>query len=208
MKTIGLVCQKGGVGKTTLAIHLAYCAQQARRRAVVIDIDPQASASAWNNARAANGGEPLDIVQTDIGQLRAALAAAEQRHAELVIIDTPGHGEDIAASVANVADFVIIPARPVYYDLASAAQSLVITRDSGKPFAVLFNHTPHGFTTVDRARSLLEDNKIPVLPNIVRFFAAFCHSAEGSTVFEYEPDGSAAADIKALYLHLQRVITK
>ncbi|MEI2770762.1 MAG: AAA family ATPase [Candidatus Competibacter sp.] len=207
MKTIGLVCQKGGVGKTTLAIHLAYCAQKARRRAVVIDIDPQGSAASWNKTRAANGEEPLDIVQTDISQLRATLAAAEQRHAELVIIDTPGEGENIAATVAKLADFVIIPARPVYYDLASAAQSIVITRDSGTPFAVLFNHTPHGFTTVDRARGLLEANNIPVLPNIVHLYAAFCHSAEGSTVFEYEPDGNAVADIKTLYHDLQKAIT-
>lgn len=206
MKTIGLVCQKGGVGKTTLAIHLAYCAQKARRRAVVIDIDPQGSAADWNKTRAANGEPPLDIIQADISQLPAALAAAEQRHAELTLIDTPGEGENIAATVAKLADFILIPARPVYYDLASAAQSIVITRDSGTPFAVLFNHTPHGFTTVDRARSLLEANHIPVLPDIIHLCAAFCHSAEGSTVFEYEPDGHGATDIKTLYHHLQKAM--
>lgn len=207
MKTIGLVCQKGGVGKTTLAIHLAYYARQHRRRAVIIDIDDQASAAAWNKARAANGVEPLDVVKADISQLQAALDAAERRAADLAIIDTPGKGENIAATVARLADFVVIPSRPVYHDLTSAAQSIVITRDSGTPFAVLFNHAPQGHNTVAHARELLEACAVPVLSNTVHLYAGFCHSAEGSTVFEYEPDGNAVADIKTIYHELQKAIT-
>lgn len=206
MKTIGLVCQKGGVGKTALAINLAYCAQQAKKRVVLIDIDPQASAADWNASRERKSGNGLDVVKADISELKTALIAAAKRNAELAIIDTPGHGEDIAAAVAAVANFVVIPARPVFYDLKAAAQSILITRKVGTPYAVLFNHTPHGHTVIDRVRSLLEASKIPVLPNPIRAYAAFCHSAEGSTVFEYEPDGGAAADIKALYHDLQKAI--
>jgi chromosome partitioning protein len=47
MKTLGLISQKGGVAKTTLATALAVCAEQAGKKTAVFDLDPQASAAFW-----------------------------------------------------------------------------------------------------------------------------------------------------------------
>ena len=52
MKTVALLSQKGGTGKTTLSLHLAVAAQLAGKDAVVIDLDPQASAAGWKDSRA------------------------------------------------------------------------------------------------------------------------------------------------------------
>ena len=51
MLTIALVSQKGGVGKTSLAFNLAVAAELARRAALIVDLDPQASAAAWADSR-------------------------------------------------------------------------------------------------------------------------------------------------------------
>lgn len=53
MKTIALVSQKGGVGKTTLATGLAVAAHQAGLSAAIFDLDPQASAAFWKDTREA-----------------------------------------------------------------------------------------------------------------------------------------------------------
>ena len=56
MKTIAILSQKGGAGKTTLALHLAVAAVQAKRQVAVVDLDPQASAIGWKDSRS---GYPL-----------------------------------------------------------------------------------------------------------------------------------------------------
>ena len=51
MKTVAIISQKGGAGKTTVAIHLAVAAEQHGLRAAVFDLDPQASATSWADRR-------------------------------------------------------------------------------------------------------------------------------------------------------------
>ena len=51
MHTIAVISQKGGVGKTTLAIHLAVAAERAGKTTVLVDLDPQASAATWKDLR-------------------------------------------------------------------------------------------------------------------------------------------------------------
>ena len=62
MKVIGVLSRKGGVGKTTLAIHLAVLAQRAGLRTLLVDLDPQRSAASWWRAREA---ETPQLVETD-----------------------------------------------------------------------------------------------------------------------------------------------
>ena len=59
MKTIAILSQKGGTGKTTISLHLAVAAQQAGHAAVVIDLDPQASSAGWKDSR--SGEEPVVV---------------------------------------------------------------------------------------------------------------------------------------------------
>lgn len=204
MKTIALVCQKGGVGKTTLAVNLAVCAHLSRKRVALIDIDPQASAADWNAERHAD--KRLDVVRTDISQLQAALAAAKARAVDIALIDTPGRIETTAAAAARLADFVLIPTRPVFFDLKASAATIQIAQTSGTPFSILFNLAPRGHITVEESRAVLEGCNIPVLADVIHHYAAFYHAAQGSSVFEYDPDGPAAEEIKTLFNTLKKVI--
>ncbi len=207
MKTLAIVSQKGGVGKTTLAFNLAVCAQRSNRRVVLFDIDPQASASAWNNARENAGGARIEVIKTNLRQLGDGLDAARRRNADLAIIDTAPCNETIAAAASRLADFVLIPTPPAFLDLESSADTIGIAANSGTPFSVLFSRAPpNGINAVTQARELLESIDCPVLPHVVHQYAAFCHSSDGSSIFEHEPDSIAAEEIKTLFHALKKVM--
>lgn len=204
-KILAVMCGKGGVGKTTLAVNLAVEAQRTRRKVVLIDIDKQASAVNWNSER--DEGQRLDVVQTDMDGLAAALAAAEQRHAELVIIDTPGKTEATTVPVSRLADFVLIPTYPFFIDLKPAAATAQWVQSSGKPHAFVINQATPGHATTKEARTILEGCGFSVFPNVVHRCADIYHSSQGSTAVEYNPDGNAAEEIKLLFNTLKKVMS-
>ncbi len=75
MKILAIVAQKGGSGKTTLALHMAVCARRQNLRTALIDLDPQGSAHDWNESR--EDGDKLDAVKAGSGQLAALLKQAQ-----------------------------------------------------------------------------------------------------------------------------------
>ena len=80
MKTIAIVSQKGGAGKTTLALHIATAAEAAGLSAAIIDLDPQASAAGWGDSRQ---GEAPVVVALPHTRLPQGLQAATDGGAEL-----------------------------------------------------------------------------------------------------------------------------
>jgi chromosome partitioning protein len=97
MKVVGLLSRKDGVGKTTLAVHLAVLAQQAGQRTLLIDLDPQGTAAAWWRAREA---ETPALVETQAAELRGILDAARADGVDIVVVDTR---PSVEADVAHVA---------------------------------------------------------------------------------------------------------
>ena len=97
--TLALVAQKGGTGKTTLALTLAVAAEQAGRRAVVLDIDPQATACKWSDRREASTPVVLDAQPARLGR---ALETAAAEDVDLVVIDTPARLESAALEAARL----------------------------------------------------------------------------------------------------------
>src|ERR1700712_1906207 len=125
MKIIGLLSRKGGVGKTTLAVHLAVLAQQAGQRTLLIDLDPQGSAAAWWRARGA--GMP-GLVETQPAGLRGILDAARADGVDLVVVDTRPSVEADVAHVAALSDLVLIPTRPAIFDLRAILGTLEVVK--------------------------------------------------------------------------------
>src|ERR1700744_6396981 len=103
MFTIAIIGQKGGTGKTTLAVGLAAVAAEAGEAVALLDLDPQTNAANWKDRREA---ENPAVLPTPIGRLKQAMAAAAASGADLVILDTPGKSDSTAIAASKVADLV------------------------------------------------------------------------------------------------------
>src|SRR5580693_4718844 len=132
MKTIAIISQKGGAGKTTLAIHLAVAAEMAHKSAAVIDLDPQASATSWKDLRE---GETPVVASAQVTRLVQVLEAAAKHGADIAIIDTAPHSESAALAAARAADLILIPCRPAILDLRAIHLTIDLSKLADKPAA-------------------------------------------------------------------------
>ena len=123
MTTIAIVSQKGGTGKTTLAIHLAAAAERQGQVALIIDADPQATASQWAVWR---DEAPPEVIDSAPSRISAKIARAKEAGATFIVIDTPPHADTTASSAMEAADLVLIPCRPSAFDLAAIRSLLLL----------------------------------------------------------------------------------
>ena len=201
MTTIAIVAQKGGAGKTTLAINLAAAAERAGELALIIDTDPQASACEWATWRKGRSPEVIDSAPP---RLAAKISQAQNQGATFIVIDTPPHADLAASKAVEAADMVLIPCRPSAFDLAAIRTTGQLVKLLGKPAALVFTAGPARAPKIYAdATALVESFGINVCPYIIADRAAFRHaSAAGQTVFEFEPEGRAAAEITAVHMWL------
>ena len=200
MKTLVILTQKGGSGKTTLAVHMAVCAARQKRRTALIDIDPQSSAFNWNESR--DEGRKLDAAKAGAWQIPTLLQQAKVGGIDFAIIDTAPHSDSAAAIAAQYADLVLIPCRPARFDLDALASTVQIATVAKKSAAVVINAAPRG-KLAEEARAALERQGITVIDTVLHQRAAYSHAViDGRSVHEYEPDGKAAAEIDELYNHI------
>ena len=199
MPTIAIISQKGGAGKTTLALHLAAAAHDAGRIALIIDTDPQATASQWAAWRQ---DAPPEVIDSPPPRLAAKVEATKGQGAELIVIDTPPHADSAARAAVEVADLVLIPCRPSAFDLSAIQTTAKLVQLLRKPAYVIFTAgSPNAPRMYQEAGELVESFGTPPCPIQIPDRAAYRHaSGEGRTVMEYEPDGKAADDIRQLYV--------
>lgn len=203
MKILAILAQKGGSGKTTLAVHMAVCATQRDLNTAIIDIDPQGSAFQWNQSRP--DAIKLSAIKADASQLVGLLHTAKERGIDLAIIDTAPHSNDAAAIVASLADLVLIPCRPARFDLDAITSTLDIAKAANALAAVVINAAPRG-KLAEEARAALRRQGFTVLETVLHQRAAYSHAViDGRSVHEYEPKGAAAAEIEELYHHITRL---
>jgi len=199
MKVITLAAQKGGAGKTTLAVHLAVQAHKAGERVVLVDTDPQGSATAWARAR---GEDAPVIVAATSSQLSDVMTAARNDGMTLVILDTPPH----AAAASTLADLVLVPVRPSAFDLAASGASAEIAR-TAKRAAFVLSACPSRAPEIMEARKALELQGLPVLDTEIGERRSYARAvASGRAVAEFEPAGRAAHEISQLWREIKKVI--
>ena len=200
MKTLAVISQKGGAGKTTLALHLAVGAIAAGKSAAVVDLDPQASAAGWRDTRTAE--EPA-VVSAQAARLSQVLEAARGNGADLAIIDTAPHSEASALAAARAADLILVPCRPAILDLRAVGSTIDLARLAGKPSAVVLNAVPPRGGLADEAAAAIGNYGVPVSPIRLGHRAAFVHAlTAGQTAQEYEPEGKGAEEVTHLYMWL------
>lgn len=205
MKTVAILSQKGGAGKTTLTLHIAAAAEAAGLSTVVIDLDPQASSASWKDSR--DGDSPV-VVSLPHTRLAQGLQAASDGKAALVLIDTAPHSEAAALAATRAADLVLIPCRPGILDLRAIGTTAELVKMAGKnAFVVLNAMPPRATQLLADAKNAVEVHGLAVAPVHLQQRAAFAHAlTAGQTAPEYEPDGKAAEEIQAFMKWLRKAL--
>lgn len=197
MKIIAIISQKGGAGKTTLAINLAVTAEALGHSSVVIDLDPQASAKGWHDIR--NKDTPV-VISAQATRLLDILETARSHGAALIVIDTAPHSETASLAAARAADLVLIPCRPSILDLRAIITSADLAALAKTPTAAVLNAVPPRGTLADEAEQVIRSNGLEVLPARLGQRAVFVHSlTTGQSAIEFEATGKAAQEIKTVY---------
>jgi chromosome partitioning protein len=198
MNVIAVVSQKGGAGKTSLALALAVAAEAAGQSTAVIDLDPQATATNWADRRE---NRPPVVVSAQPARLAHVLKAAADNGGQLVIIDTPPRAEQTAMAAAKAARVILIPCRPAIFDLDTVATTLELIRMSGKgTVAAVLNGVPAQGSEQEQARAVLEGLGIVVCPTVLGYRKAFQHAGTaGQGPQEFDPRGKAAEEIAGVY---------
>lgn len=201
MKTVAIISQKGGVGKTTLATALAVAAEADGRSAAVFDLDPQASASFWKDTRGKDAAPA--VVSLQASRLRETLAVAEAGGCEIVFIDAPPVAKDIAFEAAEHADFILIPTRPAVLDAAAMDKTLKLIRAFAKPSAVVLTFCPtQGGREIGDTEAAVRQLGATLAPVRIHNRITYSRAQQtGQVAQELEPDGKAAEEIRQLYAY-------
>jgi chromosome partitioning protein len=122
MRVISFVTQKGGTGKSTLAVNLAVAAEATGEKVCLIDLDPQGTAASWYETRSAETPAVLDHNQA--GSLSDTLSRLETAGFTLAVIDTPGVDSHATRGAMRTADLCLIPVRPSEADVKATMPTL------------------------------------------------------------------------------------
>lgn len=206
MKTIAIVSQKGGAGKTTVALHIAVAADQAGLSVALIDMDPQATAETWSVWR--KNDEHPAVVAAKAPTLTRTLAKAAQLGADLVVIDTPPLAQAEAAEAVREADLIIIPCRPAAFDLHAVRMTARMAQTANKPAFVMFNGGPPNAPNIySQAAELVQQIGLTVAPVRLSDRAAYRAATNtGQAAQEIEPSGKAAAEVSELWRWLAKLV--
>lgn len=198
MPTIAIVSQKGGTGKTTLALHLATRGAYDGKQTCVIDLDPQATAAAWGDWR---GDFLPKVITCPPVRLYGTMQRAQKEGAELLVIDTPPHGDTAAREAVRAADLVLIPTRARAFDLHALEATAELVSYARKPAFVLLNGVPPRATRViAETGAHVERLGLKMCPIHFGERAAFHRSSgSGEVASEIDPEGKAAGEVDALW---------
>lgn len=200
MKTLAILSQKGGTGKTTATVHLAVAAQQAGHNVAIIDLDPQANAAKWGGRREADSP---NVLSAHASLLKETLYTAEQNGATLAILDTRGATDPDTLKIARASDFAIIPTRPGMFDIEAIQATIDATEMAQIPARVLFNAVRTNCSMLHNAKRAVTTYEIPSIPCTLGDRVAFSHPlVDGLTAQEYERKGKAAQEIRVLYKYI------
>lgn len=197
MLTVVLMSQKGGAGKSTLALHLA-CEGSARgSKALLLDLDPQGNLVGWAKRR---GDLPPDVEDVKAPNLATVLKEAREGGYKLVVIDTAPSADRASVLAAQAADLILIPCRPAQFDLDAIDATLSLCLAMNRPCAVVMNAAPIRSRVVDEAAEVVKGRGVDVASAIIRQRVALQHClTDGRTAAEFEPGGLAASEVAGLY---------
>ncbi|MGC1953034.1 MAG: ParA family protein [Gammaproteobacteria bacterium] len=206
MRVISLIQQKGGVGKTTISVHLAHelKAMEPNKRVVVADADPQASATKWVQRGRANGYNGVDVVAvaTD-GTGKGLREELLRTKADIVVLDLPPSIEAVSLRGALYADLMLVPVGASALDLESADKALevceeAIQLDAKKSFLLVPSKVDRRTSAGRELRDAL-GKRGPIAGTSIHLRVDYADAATmGCGVGEYAPDSDAHKEMRML----------
>ena len=206
---IGLLNQKGGVGKTTLSVSIAHqlVLEKPKSRVLVVDADPQQSSLTWSSVR--DDVAPFSVVGLPKKTIHRDLQGLAEGY-EHVVIDGPPRVTDLARSCILASDLVIIPCTPSPYDVWASAETVNLVRE-----ALDFKKNLKFFFAINRkivnsaigrdVKNALLDMEVDVFKSHISQRVLFAEAAaSGKTVLDCDPRGKAASEIKKLVKEIKK----
>ena len=206
MRTMVLASQKGGVGKTTIAGHLAVMAESAGAGPVaLIDTDPQGSLSSWWNERKA---ETPVFASVDIAHLADHLQQLKKSGIKLAIIDTPPAVTETIRKVLAVADLVLIPTRPSPHDLRAVGSTVALVEAVGKRMVFVINGAAQRAKITGEAAIALSQHGTVAPVTLYQRTDFAASMIDGRTAQEIDPMSRSAGEIVDLWKYVDTQLNK
>lgn len=212
MPTIVVVNQKGGAGKSTIAVHLARWLQGQKKSILLVDADGQKTSSIW--LESLEYEIPFQVLQ-DPDELLDQLPKLAEKY-EWLLVDGPATLSETTRALLLWADIALIPCQPAGVDLASASDTVRLVRQAkairgGLPKAALFlNKAIKGTKLKDEAFAVLQRvQDVELLETIVHQRQIITDSfGQGATVFDLSgtPAGTARRELESLFKQAMEVL--
>ncbi len=206
-KVVTIAQQKGGAGKTTIAVHVAVALVQRGYRVALIDVDPQGSLTKWHYIREERFGEGnTGITFAALSGWRVASEVARLRRThDIVLIDSPPHVESEARTAIRHADQIIIPVQPSPTDLWATMATVELCRVEEIPAHIVLNRVNPQSRIYERVKQELKGMLLGTLCNRVIFASSLM---EGFGVTEVAPSSPAAEEVKHLTLRITNLLKR
>lgn len=208
-KVIAILNQKGGVGKTTLATHIASCLHRENEKVLLVDSDTQGSARDWS---AANENHEIPVIGLDRPTLEKDINAVSDKYS-WVIIDGAPRANKLAVSAIKASDLILIPVQPSPYDVWATSDLVDLIKQrqeitDGKPAAAfVVSRKIQGTTLAKDVLEAVEGYGFPILKTGTSQRVVFAQTAiNGLSAFDADPKGVAANEITNIVQQIKELL--
>jgi chromosome partitioning protein len=195
VKTVAVLNEKGGSGKTTIATNLASAWHADGRKVLLLDADPQLTALDWSDTEDTDG---VPVVHLGDSSLEDDLPRVGESF-ELVVIDGAPRMGSLTASAVRISDLVVIPVQPTAADIWSAETVVDVCKTYSTPAVIALSRAVVGTKEADEATEALRSFGLPVLDARTSQRIAYSRAlGQGKSVLDLPSAEKAAAEIRSL----------